>query len=126
MYATHDMFLMATPSPAFIYSDGQQAIIREAIGILETRLKKTEAFTCPSVVKNFCPLHLGAKKNEFFCCLFLDSQHRLTVFEQLFRGTIDGASVYLRIVVRRSLELNAVAERILQNYLCQGSRSHSC
>ena len=97
------------PSPISGFADTQQATIREAIGILESRLRTTKAFTSPSDVKQFCQLHIAGEKDEYFCCMFLDSQHRLIAFEKLFRGTVDGASVYPRVVVRRALELNAAA-----------------
>jgi DNA repair protein RadC len=96
--------------------DSQQATIREAIGILETKLRTTKAFTSPSDVKQFCQLHIAQEKDEYFCCMFLDSQHRLIAFERLFRGTVDGASVYPRVVVRRSLELNAAALILTHNH----------
>ena len=46
---------------------------------------------------------------EVFCCLYLDSRHRLTGFEELFAGTIDGASVHPREVVKRALARRAAA-----------------
>jgi DNA repair protein RadC len=46
---------------------------------------------------------------EVFACLFLDQRHRVLRFEELFRGTIDGATVYPREVVMRALALNARA-----------------
>jgi DNA repair protein RadC len=96
--------------------ESQQATIREAIGILETRLRTTKAFTSPTDVKQFCQLHIAQEQDEYFCCMFLDSQHRLIAFERLFRGTVDGASVYPRVVVRRSLELNAAALILTHNH----------
>jgi DNA repair protein RadC len=103
-----------TPTPGI--PDSQQATIREAIGILESRLRTTKAFTSPSDVKHFCQLQIAVEKDEHFCCMFLDSQHRLIVFERLFRGTVDGASVYPRVVVRRALELNAAALILTHNH----------
>ena len=97
-------------------ADDQQATIREAIGILESRLRTTKAFTSPSDVKEFCRLHIALELDEHFCCLYLDSQHRLITFEKLFRGTVDGASVYPRVVVRRALELNAAALILTHNH----------
>jgi DNA repair protein RadC len=102
--------------PASEIADSQQATIREAIGILETRLRNTKAFTSPSDVKQFCQLHIAQEKDEHFCCMLLDSQHRLIAFERLFRGTVDGASVYPRVVVRRALELNAAALILTHNH----------
>jgi len=105
-----------TLSPIPTIPDSEQATIREAIGILETRLRTTKAFTSPSDVKQFCQLHIASEKDEYFCCMFLDSQHRLIAFEKLFRGTVDGASVYPRVVVRRALELNAAALILTHNH----------
>jgi len=103
-------------SPTPVIPESQQATIREAIGILESRLRTTKAFTSPSDVKHFCQLHIAVEKDEHFCCMFLDSQHRLIAFERLFRGTVDGASVYPRVVVRRALELNAAATIFTHNH----------
>ena len=103
------------PPPSEI-ANLQQATIREAIGILETRIRNTKAFTSPSDVKQFCQLQIAQEKDEHFCCMFMDSQHRLIAFEGLFRGTVDGASVYPRVVVRRALELNAAALILTHNH----------
>jgi DNA repair protein RadC len=51
-----------------------------------------------------------------FCCLFLDNRHRVIEFEELFRGTIDGASVHPREVVRRALHHNAAALILAHNH----------
>ena len=104
-------------SPATLgIAESQQATIKEAIGILETRLRTTKGFSSPADVKQFCQLHIAKELDEYFCCMFLDSQHRLIAFERLFRGTVDGASVYPRVVVRRSLELNAAALIFTHNH----------
>ena len=51
-----------------------------------------------------------------FGVLFLDNRHRVLAFEELFRGTIDGASVHPREVVRRALQLNAAAVILSHNH----------
>ena len=53
---------------------------------------------------------------EVFAVLFLDNRHRVLAFEELFRGTIDGASVHPREVVRRALALNAAAVIFSHNH----------
>ena len=102
--------------PKYEFTSQQVATIQEAVGILESRLRSTATFTSPTEVKQFCRLKIGHKKDEHFCCLFLDSQHRLIAFERLFRGTIDGAAVYPRVVVRRALEHNAAATIFTHNH----------
>ncbi|MAT50024.1 MAG: hypothetical protein CMK32_02430 [Porticoccaceae bacterium] len=59
---------------------------------------------------------MGLERDQHFCCLFLDTHHQLIAFEPLFRGTVDGASVYPRVVVRRCLELNASALIFTHNH----------
>lgn len=54
--------------------------------------------------------------HEVFCCLFLDTRHRLIRYEELFRGTIDGATVYPREVVKRALQHNASAVILGHNH----------
>ena len=115
MHETYDIFNTGT-APYEEFTSNQQATIQEAIGILESRLRTTKAFTSPADVKQFCQLQIAQEKDEHFCCMFMDSQHRLIGFERLFNGTVDGASVYPRVVVRRSLELNAAALILTHNH----------
>jgi DNA repair protein RadC len=53
---------------------------------------------------------------EVFCCLFLDNRNRVIRLEELFRGTIDGASVHPREVVRQALACNAAAVILAHNH----------
>jgi DNA repair protein RadC len=48
-------------------------------------------------------------EHEVFCVLLLDKRHRLIEYVELFRGTIDGAAVYPREVVKLALSKNAAA-----------------
>jgi DNA repair protein RadC len=79
-------------------------------------LEQGESFTDPDVTRQFLLLKLRDLQREVFACLFLDNQHRLIAYEALFFGTVDGASVHPREVVRRSLELNAVAVIFAHNH----------
>jgi len=65
---------------------------------------------------NFLILQLRQKHHEVFACLFLDTQHRLIRYEELFQGTIDGANVYPREVVKRALLHNAAAVIFAHNH----------
>jgi DNA repair protein RadC len=53
---------------------------------------------------------------EVFGCLYLDNRHRVLAFEELFRGTVDGASVHPREVVRACLQHNACAVILAHNH----------
>ena len=54
--------------------------------------------------------------HELFCCLYLDNRHRVLRFDELFRGTIDGTSVYPREVVKEALLINAAAVILAHNH----------
>lgn len=73
--------------------DGQ--IINLALTILKNRLREPGTLLTSSIdVKKYLTLNLGQLQNEVFMVLFLDSQNCLIAAEEMFRGTIDGASVY--------------------------------
>jgi len=104
------------PSAPAPLTQSQQAILRRALRLLESQLIASEVFSSPTAVKQYCQLHIGLERDEHFCCLFLNTRHQLIAFERLFRGTVDGASVYPRVVVRRCLELNASAVIFTHNH----------
>tara|TARA_R110002124_G_scaffold5786_11_gene36332 strand:- start:5967 stop:6461 length:495 start_codon:yes stop_codon:yes gene_type:complete len=96
----------------------ENQIIAEAKQLLYKRMtnRKYDAFTSPGAVRDYLCLHLAERKYEIFYCLFLDSQHRLLDGKELFRGTIDGCSVYPREVVKATLEINAAAVILAHNH----------
>lgn len=98
------------------YTSSQRDTLKEAIGILEAKLKKSIPFTDAKATQKYCQLKLAGEKDEFFACLFLDNQHKLISFEKLFRGSIAEAHVHPRVVVRRSLELNAASIIFTHNH----------
>lgn len=73
------------------------------------RFRRGASLTSPTAVRDFLRLRLGTREFETFCCLFLDNRHRLIEFVELFRGTIDGASVHPREVAKEALARNAAA-----------------
>jgi len=79
-------------------------------------LKRDGPLTSPTAVREFLHARLRDRPYEVFCCLYLDNRNRLIMFEELFRGTIDGASVHPREVVRRAIEHNAAALILAHNH----------
>jgi DNA repair protein RadC len=61
-------------------------------------------------------LRLRDLQHEVFCCLLLDNHHRVLAFEELFRGTIDGAIVHPREVLKLALSRNAAAVILVHNH----------
>lgn len=83
---------------------------------LEAGLARDHSLTRPEDAGRFLLAKLRRYPHEVFACLFLDNKHRVLAFEELFRGTIDGAAVYPREVVRRCLEHNAAALILAHNH----------
>ncbi len=79
-------------------------------------LKTGSALDSPEIARSFLLAQLRDRPYEVFCCLYLDSRHRLIAFEELFRGTIDGASVHPREVVKSALARNAAAVILAHNH----------
>jgi DNA repair protein RadC len=74
------------------------------------------ALESPRATQAFLVAQLRDRPYEVFCCLHLDNRHRLIAFDELFRGTIDGASVHPREVVRQALARNAAAVILAHNH----------
>lgn len=94
-----------------------RATIQRAIAILDNELKtKGDVLKDPDQVKQYLRLRLQSYEYEVFACLFLDNRHRLINYDELFRGTIDGASVHPREVVKDALHHNAAAVVFAHNH----------
>jgi len=95
----------------------QKNTINAALAILADLFHTSgEALTSPSRVAQFCQLQIAHLEHEVFGVLFLNNQHQLIEFEIMFRGTIDGASVYPREVAKAALLHNAAAVIFTHNH----------
>ncbi len=93
-----------------------QAVLEMARRHLLEPLQRGDALTSPQLTRMFLQRQLRDHPYEVFAALFLDTRHRLIAYESLFRGTVDGASVYPREVVRRALDLNCAAIIFAHNH----------
>ena len=93
-----------------------QASIELARRLSLEALQRGAVISSPEHTRQFLSSHLGVVGRETFSCLFLDSQHALIRCEDLFLGTLDGAAVYPREVVRRALELRSAAVIFAHNH----------
>lgn len=82
----------------------------------EESLPCGEAIRSPSDTESFLKARMQHLDHELFCCLYLDNRHRVLRFDELFRGTIDGTSVYPREVVKEALSVNAAAIILAHNH----------
>jgi DNA repair protein RadC len=93
-----------------------QAVLEMAKRHLFEQLQRGDAMESPESTKNYLASQLRHYKHEVFAALFLDNRHRVIRFEELFTGTIDGASVYPREVVKKAISHNAAAVIFAHNH----------
>ena len=116
--------LLSAPRDAFCAAPGLgsakfaqlQAVLEMGRRHLHQRLERGSALLSPAHTAEFLRARLRDHPYEVFAVLFLDNRHRVLAFEELFRGTIDGASVHPREVVRRALHFNAAAVILSHNH----------
>ena len=93
-----------------------QAVLEMARRYLSEGLKRGDSLTSPQETRQFLSSKLRDYPYEVFAVLFLDQRHRVIRFDEMFQGTIDGASVYPREVVKKALEYNAAAVIFAHNH----------
>ncbi len=93
-----------------------QASLEMSQRYLHEKISRQDAMENPAQVKEYVQSRLTGKANEVFSALFLDNQHRVIAFEELFFGTINASSVHPRIILQRSLAHNAAAVIVAHNH----------
>lgn len=91
-------------------------VLEKAAEIIAERYLRGDAFCSSQATKDFVTFKLGDYEREVFAVLYLDSQHRLIEYEELFFGTINAASVYPREVAKSSLKHNSAAVIFAHNH----------
>ena len=106
-----------SPAPYSAEKSDDESIIQQAIKLIQSKLKTPgKALTSPNLVRDYLVLHLARFEEEHFSLVLMDTQHRVIGFENVFRGTIDGASVYPREIVKIALAHNAAAVIFAHNH----------
>ena len=93
-----------------------QAVVEMSRRYLEERIHRGNAMENVDDVKNYLQSRLQHYPFEVFSCLFLDNKHRVIEYEELFRGSIDSATVHPREVVRCAIKHNAAAIVLAHNH----------
>ena len=95
----------------------EEEILRKARSILEKRMmREHDALVNPGMVREYLITKLADLEHEVFGMVMLDTRHRVITTTELFRGTIDGASVYPREVIKEALKHNAAAIIFYHNH----------
>jgi len=93
-----------------------QAVLELARRHYQELMQSGPALLNPRATRDFLTMRLRDLPHEVFCCGYLDNRHRVIAFEELFRGTLDGANVHPREVVKRALAHNAAAIILAHNH----------
>jgi DNA repair protein RadC len=93
-----------------------QAAVEIARRLMSEPMRLRRSLASPKATRDYLSAQLRDLEHEVFCCLYLDKRHRLIQCEELFRGTIDGASVHPREIVKLALRRNAAAVIIAHNH----------
>ena len=92
------------------------AVVEMARRALAQQLSRGPVFQSPTQVKDYVALQLGGLPREVFAVMFLDGQHRLIAWRELFQGTLTQTSVYPREVLRQAMAFNAGAVILAHNH----------
>ena len=92
------------------------AILELSRRYLREALVRGAPLESPQATERYLKSMLRDHPHEVFACLFLDTRHRVIAFEELFHGTIDGATVYPRVVAEKALSHGAAALIVAHNH----------
>lgn len=120
------LFAVDAESPSGLRAASSEEIMGAARRVLSQRFRRGAALESPGATRHYLTHRLAERGHEVFAVLFLDNRHRLIECQEMFRGTIDGASVHPREVVKEALRLNAAAVILAHNHpsgVCEPSQA---
>jgi DNA repair protein RadC len=112
--SSHNLFVRSNDGS--IEPASTEQILNAARQVLAHRVRRGAALTSPRMVREYLSVKLGALDHEVFGVILVDNHHRVIEYVELFRGTIDGASVHPREVVKLALERSAAACLLVHNH----------
>ena len=115
-FSSFDASLMVRDAQGRYLLATTDQILEAARQAIEHKMQRGASFSSPVAVKEYLRAKLAGFEHEVFAVLFLDTHHCLIEYAEMFRGTIDSASVYPREVVKQALRLNAAAVIISHNH----------
>ena len=122
--SNHNLFIHGADGVAEPATSEQ--ILSAARQVLSHRVRRGATLSSPQKVREYLSMRLGYLDYEVFGLILVDSRHRVIEYVELFRGTIDGASVHPREVVKLILERQAAACVLVHNHPSQvGEFSHA-
>lgn len=94
----------------------QDDVIEKAVQCIKRQFQRGKQLSCANTSKDYAQVLLAGHDHEVFTVMFMDNKHCILACEEMFHGTIDGASVYPREVVKAALKHNASAVILAHNH----------
>ncbi len=95
---------------------GSDTVVAAAKAHMSSRVRRGTVLSSPHMVRDFLSTRLGSRDAEYFCVITLDVRHRMIGYTELSRGTIDGAAVHPREVVKLALGRGAASVILAHNH----------
>lgn len=115
-FSSFDAALLVRDAQGHYAPATAEQILDAARQVIDQKMQRGASFSSPVAVKGYLQAKLAGLECEVFAVLFLDTRHRLIEYAEMFRGTIDSASVYPRELVKEALRLNAAAVILSHNH----------
>ncbi|EIU4871253.1 RadC family protein [Pseudomonas aeruginosa] len=115
-FSSFDSSLMVRDAQGRYLPASADDILEAARQVIDQKMQRGAELTSPAAVKDYLRTKLAGFEHEVFAVLFMDTRHRLIEYREMFRGTIDGASVYPRELVKEALRCNAAAVIVSHNH----------
>jgi DNA repair protein RadC len=112
--SNHNLFMHGADGA--VEPASNQQILSAARQVLAHRVRRGASLTSPQKVREYLTVRLGYLDYEIFAVILLDKRHRVIEYVELFRGTIDGASVHPREIVKLVLDKGAAACLLVHNH----------
>jgi DNA repair protein RadC len=110
----HNLFILNADGAMVPASS--ETILVAARHVLAHRVRRGASLQSPRKAGEYLTARLGHLDYEVFGLILLDKRHRVIECIDLFRGTIDGASVHPREVVKLALQKSAAACIVYHNH----------
>ena len=115
-FSSFDSTLLVRDAQGCYLPASSDQILEAARQVVDQKMTRGTAFSSPATVKEYLTTKLSCLDVEVFAVLFLDSQHCLIEYVEMFQGTLSQTSVYPREVVRAALDRHAAAVIVAHNH----------
>jgi DNA repair protein RadC len=94
----------------------KETVLSAARQLSGSRLRRGARINSSNLAREAIGYKLSGHQHEIFACLFLDCQHRILAFQEMFQGTVNSTTVHPREILKAAMQLNAAAVILAHNH----------